>query len=161
MKKRFSSYEEYASYFSSLIRLEREAQRELHLKEIKTLTGKERERRGRALLGLRARKLGRGLGGFYLVRYERREPFPKTEISVGDVVLVSRGRPTGREVQATVAEKGRNYLVLAFPDEPPPYALGRSVRVDLFSNEVTFKRMEEALRRVKEHPLLKRLLGLK
>jgi len=159
-KRRFSSYEEYARHFKGLIEEERKAQRELHLKEIRTLTGKEREKKGRAILGLKAKPVGRGLGGVYLVRYERREPLPKTEISVGDVVLVSGGRPTGREVQATVAEKGKYHLTLAFNEKPPPYALGRWVRVDLFSNEVVFKRMERALEEVREHPLLPLLLGV-
>ena len=161
MKKvRFSSYEEYKNHFKRLIDLERKAQIELHLKEIRTLSGKEREKKGRAILNLRAKLLGRGLGGVYLVRYSRPEGLPKTEISVGDIVLVSRGKPTGKEVQGTVAEKTKSYLVVAFTDYPPPYALGKNVRIDLFSNEITFKRMEEALDKFKEHPLRDFILGL-
>ncbi|RUM29697.1 MAG: hypothetical protein DSY32_02955 [Aquifex sp.] len=160
MKKiKFSSYEEYRDYFKKLIELERKAQTEVHLREIKTLSGKEREKRGRAILNLRAKFLGRGLGGVYLVRYSRPEGLPKTEISPGDIVLVSRGKPTGKEVQGTVAEKTNYYLVVAFREKPPTYALGKNVRVDLFSNEVTFKRMEEALNKFREHPLRDFILG--
>ena len=161
MKKvKFSSYEEYKKHFKRLIDLERKAQIELHLKEIRTLSGKEREKRGRAILNLRAKLLGRGLGGVYLVRYSRPNGLPKTEISVGDIVLVSRGKPTGNEVQGTVAEKTKYYLVVAFNDYPPPYALGKSIRIDLFSNEITFKRMEEALNKFENHPLRDFILGL-
>lgn len=159
-KTMFSSYEDYKDYFRKLINLERKAQTEIHLKEIKILSGKERERRGRAILNLRAKFIGRGLGGIYLVRYSRLEGIPKTEISVGDVVLVSKGKPTGKEVQGTVVEKTKYYLVIAFTEKPPSYALGKSVRVDLFSNEVTFKRMEEALEYFKGHPLRDFILGL-
>ncbi|AAC06940.1 hypothetical protein [Aquifex aeolicus] len=160
-KTKFSSYEEYRNYFKRLIDLERRAQTELHLKEIKTLSGKEREKRGRAILNLRAKFLGRGLGGVYLVRYSRPQGLPKTEISTGDIVLVSKGKPTVKEVQGTVAEKTNYYLVVAFRDKPPPYALGKDVRIDLFSNEITFKRMEEALKNFKEHPLRDFILGKK
>lgn len=159
-KTRFQSYEEYKNHFKRLVDLERKAQIEMHLREIKTLSGKEREKRGRAILNLRPKFLGRGLGGVYLVRYSRPEGLPKTEISVGDIVLVSRGKPTGKEVQGTVAEKAKYYLVVAFTDYPPPYALGKSVRIDLFSNEITFKRMEEALNKFKDHPLRDFILGL-
>ena len=159
-KKRFKNYEEYKEYFKKLIDLERKAQIEFHLKEIKNLSGIEREKRGRAILNLKAKFLGRGLGGVYLVRYSRHEGLPKTEISVGDLVLVSKGKPTGSEVQGTVAEKTKYYLVVAFNDKPPPYALSKNVRIDLFSNEITFKRMEEALEKFKEHPLKDFILGL-
>ena len=158
---RFSSYEEYKEYFKHLIEAERKAQMELHLKEIKTLSGKERERRGRAILNLRSKFLGRGLGGIYLIKYSRPEGLPKTEISVGDIVLVSKGKPTGKEVQGTVAEKAKHYLVVAFRDFPPPYALGKNVRLDLFSNEITFKRMEESLENFEKHPLRDFILGTK
>ncbi|GAB6065570.1 hypothetical protein JCM9492_06620 [Aquifex pyrophilus] len=158
-KTRFSSYEEYREYFLRLIELEREANRELHINEIKRLSGKERERRGRAILNMRAKPVGRGIGGVYLVRYSRPEGLPKTEISVGDIVLVSKGKPTGKEVQGTVVEKTKYYLVVAFTEKPPPYALGRNVRIDLFSNEITFNRMEQALERFKNHPLRDLILG--
>ncbi len=158
IRKRFSSYAEYISNFSKLINLERKAQMETHLKEIRSLSGKEREKRGRAILNLKAKYLGVGLGGMHLVKYSR-ENMPETDISVGDVVLVSRGRPTGREVQGTVYEKTNSYITVAFPEKPPAYAIKKGVRLDLFSNETTFKRMEEALKRLKDHPLLDFILG--
>jgi len=161
MKKlRFKDFKEYEEYFSRLIDLERTAQMSQHFEEIKKLSGEERERRGRAILNLRGKLAGRGLGGVYLVKYTRRGRLPKTEISVGDVVLVSKGKPTGKEVQGTVADITPYYVVVAFGDYPPPYALGKGVRLDLFSNETTFKRMKEALKRLKEHPLLKILLPI-
>ena len=151
LQKFFSIYH-YKSHFKKLIDLERKAQMREHLEEIKRLSGKERERRGRAVLNLRAKYLGVGVGGMHLVRYTR-EDMPETEISVGDVVLVSSGRPTGREVQGTVYEKGKSFITVAFSEKPPRYALGKRVRIDLFSNEITFRRMEEALEMVEKHPL--------
>ncbi len=160
IRKKFSSYTEYISNFSKLVHLERKAQMETHLKEIMSISGKERERRGRAILNLKAKYLGVGLGGMHLVRYSR-EVMPETEISVGDVVLISRGKPTGKEVQGTVYEKTNRYITVAFSEKPPPYALKKGVRLDLFSNEITFKRMEEALKKLKDHPLLEFILGKK
>ncbi len=158
-KRNFKNYKEYKEYFKKLINLERKAQMEQHLKEIRTISGKERERRGRALLNMKAKYEGIGIGGFHIVRYSREREIRNTEISVGDIVLISLGKPTGREVQGTVYEIGKHYIKVAFSEKPPKYALSKNVRIDLFSNEITFKRMEKALEDLKNHPLLKLVLG--
>lgn len=45
-RTRFSSYEDYREHFRKLINLERKAQIELHLKEMKVLSGKGKEEAG-------------------------------------------------------------------------------------------------------------------
>ncbi|NPA79886.1 MAG: IGHMBP2 family helicase [Thermotogae bacterium] len=130
---------------------------EFHRREIRRLPGPKREKLGRAILNLRGKLVGRGLGGTYLVKYVRQGGLPDTEIKVGDLVIASRGKPRGNEIQGTVVEKTRFSLTVAYPKHPPAYALGRGVRIDLFANDITFQRMLDALKALKDHP---RLLGL-
>lgn len=155
---RFSTYEEYLSYFSRLVELEREEEMRFHREEIKRLSGERREKLGRAILNLNGKYLGRGIEG-HLVKFGRRE-LPETEIGVGDLVLVSRGKPREDDPQGTVVEKGRSFLVVAFPKRPPRWVLGRGIRIDLYANDVTFQRMLAALKGLKNNEkLLNLLLG--
>ncbi len=118
------------------------------MEEIKKLSGKRRERLGRAILNLSGKFIGRALGGAYLVKFSRRD-MPDTEISVGDVVLVSLGKPTERSPQATVYEKGKRYIILHFSKKPPKFVYGKGIRIDLYANDITFQRMLEALHLLK------------
>lgn len=148
----------YQRHFKRLIDLERLEEISFHLNEIHAISGIQREKKGRALLGLSARDQGRGLGGIYLVKLNRSTALPDTEIGVGDLVIVSTARPTGKEAQAVVMEKGNTHLVVAYQDPPPAYVFRKKVRLDLFANDVTFRRMKEALFSLQEGALLTQLL---
>lgn len=149
----------YISKLKELVELEREAEIEAMRREIKKLKGYEREKAGRAILNLNGKVIGQEFG-FKLVKYGRRKPF-KTEISVGDLVLISRGNPLASDLVGTVVEKGKRFLVVAL-ESVPLWALGK-VRIDLYANDITFKRMEENLERLTGNgkEALKFLLGLK
>jgi predicted DNA helicase len=148
-KKVFKDRNEYSKHFKKLIELEREAEKEFHLREIKLLTGKERERRGRAILGLKASYKGEIVGGYKVYRFGRPDMPENHQIKVGDVVLVSRTNPLKEGVEGTVYEKGKRYLDIAFGDPPPDLTRGYW-RVDLFVNDITFKRMNAALTKFEE-----------
>ncbi|MDK2896580.1 MAG: hypothetical protein PWP04_700 [Candidatus Atribacteria bacterium] len=143
------------------IAFERKEQIKSTQQEIQRLSAEEREKKGRAILGLRGQLRGREVGGFYLVRFGRREVFPELEIKVGDIVLVSRGNPLKSDLTGTVTEVTAHSLTVAF-SEPPPAWIRKRVRIDLYFNDITFRRMEEALDtlyRVKEEQFpLKRLI---
>jgi len=82
---------EYVRYFSELVELEREEQMRLHEEEMRRLSGREREEKGRAFLKLKGKSQGLGLGGKYLVKFKKvAEALPDSEIEVGDLVLVSK-----------------------------------------------------------------------
>jgi predicted DNA helicase len=148
----------YQRHFKKLIRLEQLEEMSFHLNEINSIPGFQREKKGRAILGLTARELGRGLGGIHLVRLNREHVLPDTEIGVGDIVILSSGHPSGEEAQAVVMEKGNSHLIVAYPDPPPAYIFRKKIRLDLFANDVTFKRMMEALFSLKEAEPLSTLL---
>ncbi|WP_456450922.1 IGHMBP2 family helicase [Palaeococcus sp. (in: euryarchaeotes)] len=141
----FESYREYVSHFSRLVQLEREEEMRQQTEEIEKLSGQKREKLGRAVLNLTGKDIGRGLGGKYLVKFGRKN-FPETEISVGDLVIVSLGKPKPRDPQGTVVEKGRNFLVVAFDKKPPSFVYRKKVRIDLYANDITFQRMLDALK---------------
>ncbi len=151
---KFENIEEYISHFTRLINLEREEEMRRHWEEIKRMSGKRREKLGRAILNLRGKFLGRGLGGTYLVKFSRGD-MPDNELMVGDVVIVSTGKVTPKNPQATVYEKGRRYIILSFPKSPPRFVYGKGVRIDLYANDITFQRMLEAVHSLKREEFLR------
>ena len=158
--------EEYIGHFSALVELEREEQMRLHEEEMKRLSGRQREEKGRAFIKMRGKSQGLGLGGKHMVRFTKQDgtKLSESEIEVGDLVLVSKpgtapwdeGNPTG-----TVAEKTSYSIVVAFDDAPPGFVFRKDVRIDLFVNDVTFQRMKDALKAFKRLPEWRRakLLG--
>ena len=142
----------YVKKFIHLVQLERDAEMIKHEKEIKTLSGRERERKGRALLNMRGKKTGTGLGGRIHVKYSKKgegTQLPEHEISVGDLVMLSKKDPLNPDnPTATVTEKTTYSLTLAFDSTPPPYLLKGTCRIDLYVNDVTYQRMLEALKKV-------------
>ena len=146
----------YVERFLKLIELEREAEISAQLEEIKRLSGRERELVGRAVLDLKGVKAGERFG-FYMVRFLRDKEI-KTEISPGDVVLVSKGNPLTSDLLATVSKVGERAITVAFDNPPPSWVFKRGVRLDLYVNDTTFKRMEENLSLFRHPPEDKRTL---
>ena len=140
----------YFNKFQQLVELERKEEMERHEIEIKRLSPRAREKKGRALLQMR----GKGDGHTYdhkpkikFMKEEVGEKLPDTEISIGDLVMISKNRtlddnnPTG-----TVAEKSNYSITVVFDEKPPGFVFGDSLRVDLYVNDITFQRMLDALK---------------
>ena len=150
--------EEYIEHLKKLVELERKAEIEAMKEEMRRLSGEERERLGRAILGLNGKVIGEEFN-YKLVKYGRKKEI-KTEIGVGDLVVISKGNPLKSDLVGTVTEKGRHYIVVAL-EVVPSWAL-KDVRIDLYANDVTFRRQIENLERLSESGkrALKFLLGL-
>ncbi len=137
MKIIFEDKHEYVDYWSFYIELEREAEKEFHLNEILNLSGKEREKKGRAILNLKAKYEGQIIGDFHVYKFSR-EDMPDHQINVGDVVLVSKQHPLKDGMEGTVFEKGKYFITVVFSQKLPS---GKKWRIDLYVNDITFKRM--------------------
>ncbi|AEK20605.1 IGHMBP2 family helicase [Methanococcus maripaludis] len=131
----------YVNKFKELVKKERDHEINFHKEEIKKL-GIKRENVGRAILNLNG-KVIREFFGEYIVRYGRSEKFKKTDISVGDIVLISKGNPLQSDLLGTVIEIGSNHVDVSM-EIVPKWALN-DIRIDLYVNDVTFKRMLNAL----------------
>ncbi|MBA2857445.1 putative DNA helicase [Methanococcus maripaludis] len=131
----------YVNKFKELVKKERDHEINFHKEEIKKL-GIKRENVGRAILNLNG-KVIREFFGEYIVRYGRSEKFKKTDISVGDIVLISKGKPLQSDLLGTVIEIGSNHVDVSM-EIVPKWALN-DIRIDLYVNDVTFKRMLNAL----------------
>jgi len=141
----------YVDRLTGLVELEREEEMRRHEQEIKTLSGREREECGRALLRMRGRDEGDGLGGHHVkfMRANKGEPLPDHEIRVGDLVMISKkdplrdDNPTGTVTQVT------NYSITAsFDPKPDGWVFGKGLRVDLYVNDITYRRMQDTLARL-------------
>lgn len=155
----FSSYKEYKEKYSRLVELERKEEMERHEKEIKKMSPRGREARGRALLKMKGRDEGMGLGSYHIVRFVRGGELPDSEISVGDLLLVSRGDPLDKNnPTGTVIEKTRYSVSAAFQTKPPSWTYGKGLRLDLYVNDITFQRMLEAIKAFEKVEGKKKLL---
>ncbi|MEO1928529.1 MAG: IGHMBP2 family helicase [Nautiliaceae bacterium] len=144
MLDKFKDVKEYANYFKELVEKERIAEKEFHLNEIKRLSGVERQKRGRAVLGLRMKFVGEFLD-FKIYKFNRNN-MPEHQIKVGDIVLVSKGEPLKFAKEATVSGVGKNFIEVYSKE---PIFRSKLYRLDLFVNDITFKRMIKALENVK------------
>jgi len=139
----------YINKFRSLVQKEREEEMRWHEEEIRKLSGRQREERGRAILHLRGRNQGTGLGGRYIVKFMRQrqgEMLPRHEINTGDLVMLSRGNPLEPGTPSgTVIEMSKFSITAVFDREPPGYIYKKNLRMDLYVNDITFQRMLEAL----------------
>lgn len=140
--------DEYVDHFVALVDLERREEMERHEREIRSVSGRERERRGRAILELRGRDEGEALEG-HLLKFMRRpgKELPETEISTGDLVALSKRDPLRDDnPTGTVVERTGYSVTVAFEVRPPGFLTGDGLRMDLYVNDVPYRRMEEALR---------------
>lgn len=133
----------YVEKFRHLIELERRAEIETQKAEIRKLSGKERELFGRAILDLKGTKKESKFH-LFIVKFWRRKPI-ETEIKTGDVVLVSKGNPLKSDLLGTVTQITERTITVAFENKPPAWVYKNGVRIDLYVNDITFKRMEENL----------------
>ena len=108
------------------------------------MSGKKREELGRAINKVKGKYVGKELG-MQIVQFGRSEPID-TEISVGDMVLVSTDNPLRSDLTGTVTEKGSRFIKVAFDKRIPKWALKKKVRLDLYANDITFRRMEDNLK---------------
>ncbi|NJD98925.1 IGHMBP2 family helicase [Thermococcus sp. LS1] len=134
----------FINHLRELVELEREAEIDAMREEMRRLSGREREKAGRAILGLNGKIIGEEFG-YKLVKYGREREI-KTEISVGDLVVISRNDPLRSDLVGTVTEKGKRFLVVAL-ESVPSWAL-RNVRIDLYANDITFRRQLENLEKL-------------
>ena len=134
-------------YIKNLIRLvnyERDAEIELMRFEIAHMSGQKREELGRAINKVKGKYIGEELG-LKIVQFGRSEVID-TEISVGDMVLVSTDNPLKSDFTGTVTEKGARFIKVAFDKRIPKWVVKKKVRLDLYANDVTFRRMEDNLK---------------
>ncbi|WP_456367730.1 IGHMBP2 family helicase, partial [Thermococcus sp.] len=145
-RKKKDPLTEFVLHLKELVEIERKAEIETMKAEMRRLSGREREKVGRAVLGLNGKIIGEELG-YFLVRYGRDREI-KTEISVGDLVVISKRDPLKSDLVGTVVEKGKRFLTVAL-ETVPEWAL-RGVRIDLYANDITFKRWLENLDNLRE-----------
>ena len=133
----------YIKNLITLINYERDAEIDLMTHEISTMSGQKREELGRAINKVKGKSLGKELG-LQIVQFGRSEVID-TEISVGDMILVSTDNPLRSDLTGTVTEKGVRFIKVAFDKRVPKWAIKKKVRLDLYANDITFRRMEDNL----------------
>jgi predicted DNA helicase len=139
----------YIAKFTELVEKERREEMQIHENEIRQLSGKQREKKGRAILHLKGKDQGTGLGNKFLIKYMRQrqgEQLPENEINVGDLVMLSKNRPLADDnPTGTVIEKTKYSITVVFDSKPPKFVSKKRLRMDLYVNDITFQRMLDSL----------------
>ncbi len=152
-RNKFLHEKEYVSYFSRLIEIERQEEMKFHEEEIVKLSAKQREKLGRCITGLKFYKKEINSLGKYLIYLKRNKEIKDTEIKEGDVVLISSEdeSPIEHGIQGNVDFIGKNIVVLLFDKLPSKIILNKhkKYRLDLYINEVTYRRIKEAFSNVR------------
>ena len=141
--KEIITVHKYVEKFKKFIEIERLAEMKTQEEEIRKVSGKEREILGRAILNLKGSKAGTKFH-LYLVKFGRKKSI-ETEITTGDVVLISRGDPLKSDLIGTVIKVTEKSITVAFENKPPKWVYKKGIRIDLYVNDVTFRRMNENL----------------
>lgn len=148
LEEEIKKIDNFVEEFKYLIELERVAEISEQISEIKGFSAKEREIFGRAILDLKGQKEPKKFN-LYFVRFGR-ERVIDTQISPGDIVLISKGEPLKSDLRGTVSEVKKHYIKVAFENLPPKWVYSFGIRVDLYINDITFKRMEENLNQLRD-----------
>ena len=138
----------YIKDLLSLINRERDYEREAMLKEIRDLTADEHEKKGIAVNNLSGKFIKKELNK-HIVKFTRLKDI-KTEIKVGDLVIISKDNPLRSELTGTVIEKKLKSISVAFDRKIPDAVFNSEIRMDLSVNDVTFTRMENNLKNLNE-----------
>jgi len=145
----------YYNKFHELVELERQEEIDRHKLEIKYLSARERQAKGRTLLDLHGRDDGTTFGHRPLVKFTSKykgERLAETQITPGDLVMISLNKPLHpNNPIGTVIEKTAYSITAAFESHPPEFIYNKGVRLDLFVNDTSFQRMFSALEKIK-HP---------
>jgi len=139
----------YVEELIQLINLEREEETIQMTSEIKYLSVEDREAIGHTITAVTGKKIKKEFG-YIIVQYGRKEPI-NTQIKISDRVLISKDNPLQSRLTATVIDKSNRYVRLQFDSKIPSWALKEKVRIDLYINDITFKRMEDNLLNLTKH----------
>ena len=104
--------------------------------EISSMSGQKREELGRAINKVKGKRMGKELG-LEIVQFGRSDIID-TEISVGDMVLISTDNPLRSDLTGTVTEKGARFIKVAFDKRIPKWALKKKVRIAHCKNHRTW-----------------------
>jgi predicted DNA helicase len=145
----------YYNKFQGLVELERQEEIDRHKLEIKYLSPRERQAKGRTLLNLHGKDNGNTFGHRPLVKFTSKykgEKLAETQITPGDLVMISLNKPLHPDnPTGTIIEKTSYSITVAFESYPPEFIYNKGVRLDLFVNDTSFQRMFSALEKIK-HP---------
>lgn len=131
--------------------MERAAEKARHQDERARLSLAELEARGLVLLDLELADEAVGLGGRFLLTFERADKRPfVAPLHTGDLVEVSpRRAEVDQPARGVISRATRVRVQVAFDRAPPPFVSEGRLRVDLVPNDVTFDRARAAALRVK------------
>ena len=130
------------------IEYEREEERARHDYEMQNLSGEAREKKGRAVMHLKRKFLGRDFSGDYLYAFKKHSAI-ETEMSVGDQIIISQNDPLlSSNPTGIIYEVHKNHMIIALTKKIT-LSGQNGYRIDLAVNDTTYRRMEDHINKIK------------
>jgi hypothetical protein len=156
LKLIFNNEIEYYNYWKEVIKKERECEINYFKNLIIKFPLQKREKEGFAVSNLKAKKLSSGLKLIY--RFGRDREINADNIKIGDSVIVypqelekekDKGKIFKQGIIGNIENKGNKFLDISFSRKLPKAWNKKRLVVNLYVSEITFKRMLEALEKIK------------
>jgi len=151
----FNNEKEYYNYWKEVVKKERDCEIEIFKNMIMKYSLLKREKERIAVSNLKAKKIASGIKLIYRLG---RDKEIDTDIKIGDTVIVypqelEKGKDRGliikQGILGNLEGKGNKFLDVSFNRTLPKSWLKKRLVVNLFASEITFKRMLEALEKIK------------
>lgn len=141
---------EHFSKLAELLEIERLAEKQENLRELRRYPIAAREALGKTVTGLAVESLAGGLGGMSLMSVSRppagEELAPFHALGAGDNVLVTYPSGTDPPISEGTMYKVDEYRAIVALSGPPPSQLPRgNCQIDLLGSDATYQRMKKAL----------------
>ena len=146
---------EHFEKLQSLIDLEREAEKQENLRELRKFPVAQREARGKTVTGLIVDAVEGGMGGLTMIRLARpprgEELAPFHAMNAGDNVLLTLSPGNDfATVEGTLFKVEEYGATVAINRAAPEEAIRGNCQVDLLGSDATYQRMRKALVTVAE-----------
>lgn len=146
---------EHFERLQTLIDLEREAEKQENLRELRKFPVSQREGRGKTVTGLTVESVSGGMGGLTMITLSRaprgEELAPFHAMNAGDNVLLTLS--PGNEflvVEGTLYKVDEYRASVAIGRAAPEEAIRGNCQIDLLGSDATYQRMRKALITVAE-----------
>ncbi|PIR18546.1 MAG: hypothetical protein COV48_06965, partial [Elusimicrobia bacterium CG11_big_fil_rev_8_21_14_0_20_64_6] len=146
---------EHFERLQALIDLEREAEKQENLRELRKFPVSQRESRGKTVTGLIAEAISGGMGGLTMITLSRapkgEELAPFHAMNAGDNVLLTLS--PGNEfltVEGTLYKVDEYRVTVAMTRAAPEEPIRGHCQIDLLGSDATYQRMRKALITVSE-----------
>ena len=140
---------DYAVKYKKLINKERDAEKEFHTGEIKSLKPEIREKKGRCLTRMIKQTTKSESESIFRFVKSNNTDLPHNEFSIGTNVLISIKNPLDHALSGVVISKSAKYIDI-YVESQSNIINSDNLRIDVYVNDYTFNVQKDILDKIKD-----------